>query len=211
VSEWREALPVYRTDTLTLREVEGADAASLAHHLQSEEVSRSISSPPPPTVAALEAWIGRARAKRAEGARACFGIVPAGGAHAVGVIQLWRLERTGDSSVWEMGFAIGSEFWGTGIFHEAARAALAIAFDRLQATRIEANCLVENGRGNRALEKLGAVHTGIALQAPDPDGNLGDFKTWEFRKETFNLSPVARNENANGIRRPSEKGGGLTD
>ena len=185
LNQWREALPVYRTDTLTLREVESADAASLVHHLRSEEVSRSISSPPPPNAAALEAWIDRARTKRAEGARACFGIVPAGGAHAVGVIQLWRLERAGDWSVWEMGFAIGSEFWGTGIFQQAARAALAIAFDALQATRVIANCLVENGRGNRALEKLGAMQTGIALQTPDPDGNIGDFKTWEFRKETF--------------------------
>jgi hypothetical protein len=40
--------------------------------------------------------------------------------------------------------------------------------------------LVENGRGNRAIEKLGAVYTGTALQVPDPDGNIGDVKKWEF-------------------------------
>ena len=80
---------------------------------------------------------------------------------------------------------MGREFWGTGIFHEAARAALDIAFNRLLADRVEATCLVENDRANRALEKLGAVHTGIALQVPDPDGNVGDFKKWEFRKEMF--------------------------
>ena len=183
-NQWRKALPVYRSDALTLREVEVADAASLAQHLSSKEVTRFIS-PPPGTLAALEQWIARARARRAEGARACFAIVPANRPTAVGFIQLWPLERADDSSVWGLGFVLGSEFWGTGIFHESARAALAIAFDRLQAARVEATCLVENGRGNRALEKLGAVHTGIALQVPDPDGNVGDFKKWEFRKEMF--------------------------
>src|SRR5687767_11742419 len=181
-NEWREALPVYRSDTLTLREVEDADATSLARHLASEEVTRFIS-PPPRTLAALEQWIARARARRAEGARACFAIVPANSSNAGGFIQLWRLERAGDASVWRLGFVLGREFWGTGIFHEAARAALTISFDKWQAARVEATCLVENGRANRALEKLGAVHIGIALQVPDPDGNIGDFKKWEFRKE----------------------------
>jgi ribosomal-protein-alanine N-acetyltransferase len=183
-NQWREALPAYRSDALTLREVEHADAASLAQHLSSEEVRHFIS-PPPRTLEALEQWIARARTRRAEGARACFAIVPANRSTAVGFIQLWRLKRGDDSSVWAMGFVLGREFWGTGLFHEAARAALTIAFDRLQAARVEATCLVENGRGNRALEKLGAVHTGIALQMSDPDGNVGDFKKWEFRKERF--------------------------
>ena len=183
-NEWREALPLYRSDALTLREVEDADAASLAQHLASEEVTRFIS-PPPRTLEALERWIARARARRAEGARACFAIVPANSSNAAGFIQLWPLERADDASVWSLGFVLGREFWGTGIFQEAARAALAIAFDRLHAARVEASCLVENGRGNRALEKLGAVHVGTALQVPDPDGNVGDFKKWEFRKEMF--------------------------
>jgi RimJ/RimL family protein N-acetyltransferase len=170
---------VHRSDAITLREVEDADAASLTQHVSSEEVARFIS-PPPRTVTALKRWIEHVRTKRAAGSMACFAIVPPGGAHAVGFIQLWRLDDVDDASVWGMGFVLGREFWGTGTFHEAARAALAIAFDTLRATRIEASCLVENGRGNRALEKLGAAYTGTALQIPDPDGNVGDFKKWEF-------------------------------
>ena len=58
--EWREALPVYRSDALTLREVEDADAAPLAHHLSSEEVTRFISPPPRTLVSALvRCWAKR--------------------------------------------------------------------------------------------------------------------------------------------------------
>jgi ribosomal-protein-alanine N-acetyltransferase len=183
MTEQLERLPVYRGDALTLREVEDTDAASLAQHVSSEEVTRFIS-PPPRTVTALERWIGRMRTRRSNGSMACFAIVPTGQAHAGGFIHFWRQKDADDPSVWGMGFLLGCEFWGSGIFQEAARAALAIAFDTLQATRIEASCLVENGRGNRAIEKLGAVYTGIALQVPDPDGNIGDVKKWEFRRET---------------------------
>jgi ribosomal-protein-alanine N-acetyltransferase len=180
---WREGLPVRCIDTLTLREVEDADAASLAQHLGAEEVARSVSSPPPRTATAFERWISGARTQRASGKMACFAIVPSSGAHAVGIIQLFRLEN---ESEWGLGFALGHQFWGTGIFQQAARAALAIAFDTLHATRVEATCLVDNARGNRALEKLGAVCTGTALQIPDPDGNIGDFRKWEFRAGAIN-------------------------
>lgn len=184
---WRENFPVHRSDTLTLREVEDTDAASLLQHMSSEEVTRFIS-PPPRALTAFERWIGAMRTQRAEGSRVCLAIVPPGGAHAVGFIQLFRLNDADDPSAWGMGFALGRQFWGTGLFHEAGRAALAIAFDTLRAARVEATCLVENGRGNRAIEKLGAVNTGIALQVPDPDGNVGDVKKWEFRRPSTGVA-----------------------
>jgi ribosomal-protein-alanine N-acetyltransferase len=180
MKSWREGLPVHHCDAFTLREVEDADAPSLAQHLSSEEVRQSVSSPPPRTVTAIERWINNARTKRAAGSMACFAIVPPGAPNAAGVIQLWRSSDT-DASLWEMGFVLGREFWGTGLFQKAAQTALAVAFDSLQATLVEANCLVENARGNRALEKLGGLHTGTDLRVPDPDGNIGDFKKWEFR------------------------------
>jgi ribosomal-protein-alanine N-acetyltransferase len=181
VNEWQHALPVYRSDHLTLREIEIQDAESLAHHLAHDDVTRHIS-PPPTTLAAIEHWIERARAKRRDGVRVCFAIVPQA-KPAGGFIQFWRLPDADDA--WGIGFVLGREHWGTGIFGEAARAALGIAFSTLEAKRIEAICLVANHRGNRALEKLGAVHIGIALQTADPDGNVGDYKKWEFHKKSY--------------------------
>jgi [ribosomal protein S5]-alanine N-acetyltransferase len=181
--EWCEGLPVFRSGTLTLREVQESDAPFLTHSLSAEEVVRFISRPPD-TVAAFERWIGRARTQRGEGTFVCFAIVPHGHAHAVGLIQLWRLGNAGEPSDWGLGFLLGREFWGTGLFGEAAQAALAFAFDTLHATGIKAMCAVDNTRGNRALAKLGAVCTAVALQTHDPDGRLDDFREWEIRPDT---------------------------
>ena len=187
-SHWRERVPTYRSDTLALREIDTSDAPSLAQCLLSEEVTRYIS-PPPRNLIELEQWIDRAKVRRAEGVRVCFAIVPNGREHAVGFIQLWAHETSDDGAVWGLGFVLGREFWGSGVFQEAARAAISISFSALQVNRIEAICLVENRRGNRALEKLGAIQTGVALRIADPDGNVGAFNRWEFRRDAFIASP----------------------
>jgi ribosomal-protein-alanine N-acetyltransferase len=182
--EWRERLPVFRNATFTLREVEESDAPSLTQDLSDEEVARFISRPPD-TATAFEHWIRRARTQRADGTFVCYAIVPSDRAQAVGLIQLWRLDKSVDTRDWGLGFLISRHYWGTGIFGEAARTALTFAFDTLQAIRVKAVCAVDNGRGNRALGKLGAVCTGVVMQTHDPDGRPGDFKEWEIRPETL--------------------------
>jgi ribosomal-protein-alanine N-acetyltransferase len=57
----------------------------------------------------------------------------------------------------EWGFALGAEYWGTGAFVTGARLVLGFAFKTLNVHRMEARAAVENGRGNGALRKLGAV------------------------------------------------------
>jgi RimJ/RimL family protein N-acetyltransferase len=61
----------------------------------------------------------------------------------------------------EWGFAMGSAFWGTGVFQEGADLVLEFAFETLGVQRLEARACVLNGRGNGALLKLGAVQEGI--------------------------------------------------
>src|SRR5207244_2493833 len=61
----------------------------------------------------------------------------------------------------EWGFAIGSTFWGTGVFEDSAEVVLAFAFGFLGVHRLEARAAVVNGRGNGALLKLGAVREAI--------------------------------------------------
>ena len=57
----------------------------------------------------------------------------------------------------EWGFALGSAFWGTGVFEAGAELVLDFAFETLGVHRMEARAAVRNGRGNGALLKLGAV------------------------------------------------------
>ena len=112
-SDWKAGLPVLAGSTFTLRELRLEDAASLLAMLTTEEVSRFIS-PPPTTVEGFERFITWTHRERQAGNYACFAVVPAGCTAAVGIFQLKSLEHGFATAEW--GFALGSGFWGTGIF-----------------------------------------------------------------------------------------------
>lgn len=116
--DWRQGLPTFRLATCTLREVEMSDAASLMAHLSSEEVSRFIL-PPPRSLESFENYILKALRDRQAGHYACFVVVPDGMDDAVGVFQLRQLEAGFATAEW--GFAIGSAFWGAGLFMQCAK------------------------------------------------------------------------------------------
>jgi [ribosomal protein S5]-alanine N-acetyltransferase len=153
-SDWRAGLPALQAAHVTLRELELADAETLCELLTTEEVSRFVS-PPPTTVEGFERFIRWTHDERAAGRHVCFGIVPEGCTRAVGLIQVRQLSDRFEVAEW--GFAIGSQFWGTGMFEQSARAVLAFTFEQIGVLRLEARACVPNGRGNGALRKLGAV------------------------------------------------------
>jgi [ribosomal protein S5]-alanine N-acetyltransferase len=153
-TDWRDLLPLLAGESITLRELQLSDAPTLFAMLSTEEVSRFIS-PPPTTVEGYERFIEWTQRKRAAGELVCFGIVPHGMTQAVGIIQVRSLEKGFDTAEW--GFALGSPFWGNGMFVEGAQMVLDFAFEQIGVHRMEARCAVHNGRGNGALHKLGAV------------------------------------------------------
>ncbi|MCU1383956.1 MAG: N-acetyltransferase [Acidobacteria bacterium] len=153
-SDWQQALPTLRGGQVVLRELRASDAASLFALLTTEEVARFIS-PPPSTVEGFETFIGWTLRQRAAGSFACFAVTVAGYDTAIGIFQIRALEPGFETAEW--GFAIGSDFWGTGVFADGAALVLDFAFGTLGVRRLEARAAVKNGRGNGALQKLGAV------------------------------------------------------
>jgi ribosomal-protein-alanine N-acetyltransferase len=93
--------------------------------------------------------------QRTAGTYACFAVTVAGFDTAVGIFQVRALDASFETAEW--GFAIGSAFWGTGVFQEGATMVLDFAFATVGVHRLEARAAVKNGRGNGALQKLGAV------------------------------------------------------
>ena len=96
--------------------------------------------------------------------------------HAVGLFQVRRLDSGFGTAEW--GFAIGSEFWGTGIFVEGARQVVNFAFETVGVHRLEARAAVKNGRGNGALRKVGAVQEGILRKSFLRNGEYLDQILW---------------------------------
>jgi len=176
-SDWRRALPVLQASGVTLRELRIEDAPSLLEMLSTEEVSRFIS-PPPTTVAGFERFIAWTQEERAAGRYICFAVVPAGAEHAIGIIQVRQLAAAMDVVEW--GFAIGSAFWGTGVFQTSARALLAFTFAVLGTSRVEARSSVLNGRGNGALQKLGATREAVLRKSFLRDGIYHDQVLWSI-------------------------------
>jgi ribosomal-protein-alanine N-acetyltransferase len=174
-TDWRALLPVIGSDTITLRELRLSDAPTLFAMLSTDEVARFIS-PPPTTIEGYERFIEWTHRQRAAGQLVCFGIVPHGMTSAIGIFQVRSIEPGFGTAEW--GFAMGSEFWGTGAFIEGARHILNFAFEQIGVHRMEARAAVHNRRGNAALQKIGAVREGLLRKAFLKNGTYYDQFLW---------------------------------
>jgi len=174
-SDWRQALPTLLGTRVALRELQPSDAPSLFALLTVEEVSRFIS-PPPGTLVGFERFIAWTIRQRQTGSYICFAVTLAGDDTAIGVFQLRELEVDFGTAEW--GFAVGSAFWGSGVFAEAATLALTFAFERLGVHRMEARACAENARGNAALRKIGAVREAVLRRSFLRGGEYHDQNLW---------------------------------
>lgn len=179
---WRAALPVLTGEVATLRELELRDAPALLALLTTAEVARFISAPPT-TVAEFERFIEWAARERAAGRYLCFAVVPRGMTTAVGLFQVHQLEPHFAISEW--GFAIGSAFWGTGLFADGARLTVDFAFKVLGSVRLEARAAAANGRGNGALKKIGAVPEGVLRKSLLCGGQHVDQVLWSILRSDW--------------------------
>lgn len=179
-TDWREGLPVLSGKCVTLRELRASDAPSLFAMLTTEEVSRFIS-PPPTTVEGFERFIAWTIRQRSAGTYACFAVTLHGSDTAIGIFQLRELDPGFGAAEW--GFAIGSPYWGTGVFADGAELMLDFAFDTVGVHRLEARAAVRNGRGNGALRKLGAVQEGLLRKAFLKNGEYLDQVLWTILDE----------------------------
>lgn len=161
-SDWQTGLPVLMGKQVVLRELRISDAPALFAMLTTEEVARFIS-PPPTTVDGFERFIQWTLQQRRAGVYACFAVTLRGFDTAIGIFQVREIEANFQAAEW--GFAIGSPFWGTGVFQEGAQLMLEFVFDTIEVHRLEARAAVQNGRGNGALRKVGAVREAILRQS----------------------------------------------
>jgi len=157
-TDWQQGLPKLSGGQVVLRELRSSDAASLHALLTPEEVSRFIS-PPPTTVEGFEKFIAWTLRQRTAGTYVCFAVTLVGYDTAIGIFQVRDLGQDFQTAEW--GFALGSALWGTGVFYESAQLVLGFVFGTLGVHRLEARAAILNGRGNGALQKLGAVQEGI--------------------------------------------------
>ena len=174
-SVWRRALPVLNGQIATVREPRTSDVPMLLAMLTTEEVGRFVG-PIPTTRAGFEQFVAWTHREREAGRCFSFGVVPKGMDDAVGVFLVRQLEPGFATAEWQ--FAIGSAFWGTGLFIETARMVIDFLFDTVGAHRLEARTPINNGRGNGALRKIGATHEGVLRRSFLRNGEYLDEALW---------------------------------
>ena len=190
LDSWQHVPPVLQGNTVTVREVRCADAAALLAALSTSEVARFIQ-PPPATFGEFETLIVSARRQRAAGEAICFGVVPAGYETPVGLFQVRAAGATGKAAEW--GFALGTEFWGEGLFYAAAPLVIDWVFDTLGVSRLEARSATTNGRGNGALRKLGAVQEAVLRQSLRREDDYLDQVLWTITADQWHaLRPTSK-------------------
>jgi RimJ/RimL family protein N-acetyltransferase len=138
---------------------------------------------PQTIVAGFERFIAWTHKERAAGRYACFAVVPEGETAAVGIFQIRLIE--GRDGVAEWGFILGQAYWGTGLFLSGAQRVVDFAFAHMGLHRLEARAAVQNGRGNGALAKLGAVREAVLRQSFERQGERLDQHLWSLLRNEW--------------------------
>jgi ribosomal-protein-alanine N-acetyltransferase len=139
-------------------------------------------------VEGFEKFIAWTLRQRSVGSYACFAVTLDSTDTAIGIFQLRQLEPGFGTAEW--GFAIGSAYWGSGVFQEGAELLVRFAFETVGVHRLEARAAVRNGRGNGALRKIGAVQEGLLRKSFLKDGEYHDQALWTILQEDWKANTI---------------------
>jgi ribosomal-protein-alanine N-acetyltransferase len=154
---WRGVMaeiPVLQTGRLVLRPFREDDAPTVARILSIPRMSEhTLRFANPYPVEMSRAWIGQHNAWAEQGLHLQWAITVLDDV-LIGTVSL-ALEP--GQSHGDLGYWVGTEFWGRGYASEAARAVVDYGFSALQLARIEAKCFTTNAASIRVLEKTGLL------------------------------------------------------
>ena len=182
VSTWRSELPSLTGRVVLLREPASQDLGPLVDLLSLGDATRFGLDEPVSEVGVQE-LIERFARERASGLAFTYVITLATARTIVGLAQVRQLDPSFEAAEWECTIAPSSR--GSGIFLEAARLLGSFAFGTIGTHRLEARVLLQNGRANGALRKLGAVQEGVLRRSVRRAGEYFDQVLWSLLKEDW--------------------------
>jgi RimJ/RimL family protein N-acetyltransferase len=178
--DWRRQLPALSGNMVALREPAAADVAALLDVLSIADASRFGLELPLADEQVLD-LVARFQRERETGTGFAFAIVAHGA--VVGLFHVRQLDPGFEAAEWESTLVPSAR--GTGVFMEAARLVGTFVFTEIGAHRLEARALLQNGRANGALRKLGAVQEGVLRRAVLRDGEYHDQVLWSVLKDDW--------------------------
>jgi RimJ/RimL family protein N-acetyltransferase len=179
---WRAELPILAARLVTLREPVAQDLGPLLALLTLADATR-FGADDRATDMSVQQLIERAARDRTTGQAFTYAITTGTARPPVGLIQVRRMDPAFESAEWECTLAPSAR--GTGIFLEAVRLVGSFAFGQVGVRRLEARVLLQNGRANTALRKLGAVEEGVLRRSARLNGEYVDQVLWSLLKEDW--------------------------
>jgi N-acetyltransferase len=180
--DWRHELPTFTGKLVTLRELSPQDLGLLIDLFSVADTGR-FGLDEPINAADVRAFIDRSIRDRSAGLSFTYAVVQNGTRTLVGLTQVRQLEPSFETA--ECEGTLMPSVRGTGIFLEAARIVGSFVFGTVGARRVEVRVLLQNGRANGALRKLGAVQEGILRRSVRRGGEYLDQALWSLLKDDW--------------------------
>ncbi len=180
--EWRQQLPPLTAKLVTLREPTPADLRPLMVLLLLGDASR-FGIEEPLSEVAVQQMLDRIARERSAGIAFTYAITVTSTRALVGLVQARQIDLSWESAEWEC--TVAPSWRGTGVFIETARLVGSFAFGTVGVHRLEARVLLQNGRANGALRKLGAVQEGILRESMRRGTDYLDQVLWSVLKEDW--------------------------
>ena len=94
----------------------------------------------------------------------------------------------------ELGWVLGSKYWGNGYMPEAAARVLTVLFDEVGANCVYARHDIHNPNSGRVMQKIGMQYEGILRQCARNNQGIADCARYSILKEDWKLQTESRRE-----------------
>lgn len=145
--------PALETERCILRAITPDDAAAIFRIMSDPQVTRYLGRQP---MTSMEEAVQRTRMYRTtfeEQAGIPWAVASRAHGQVMGTCVFWNLNRAHFRA--EVGYILGSDWWGQGLIPEAVSAMLTFGFTTMGLHSVEAQLAPENMASRRVLEKLG--------------------------------------------------------
>ena len=179
---WRMELPALTARLVTLREPTASDLRPLMDLLLLADASR-FGIDEPVSEVSVQQLLDRIARDREAGTAFTYIVTLSATRAVAGLMQARQIDLSWESGEWEC--TLAPSWRGTGVFLEAARLVGSFAFGTVGVHRLEARVLLQNGRANGALRKLGAVQEGVLRESVRRGNDYLDQVLWSVLKEDW--------------------------
>ena len=107
----------------------------------------------------------------------------------VGSISVVEFQKDADAP--ELGWCLGSKWWGRGLMPEAAAAVVKFLFEEVGAARVTARYDIENPKSGRVMEKLGMSYEGTLRRHGKNNRGVVDEVCYGILREEYEAGPVS--------------------